>query len=99
MDKAPQREAIPKDQRTKLNKLSFQATLWLPTELAIEVGKALQNRQDAKSIFEILLLARKVLLDDETLPIDLTTFWEPRFEEKGDPIIASNSSASKSPKR
>lgn len=78
--KHPKGEPIPKDQRTKLNKLSFQASLWLPTELAIEVNKALQLRKDAKSIFEILLLARKLLLDDETLPIDLTTFWEPGLE-------------------
>lgn len=87
--KFPKGETIPKEQRTKLNKLSFQASLWLPTELAKELNIALQLRDNAKSIFEILLLARKLLLEDETLPIDLVTFWKPELEEKGDPVIVT----------
>ncbi|WP_148296206.1 hypothetical protein [Methylophilus sp. OH31] len=76
-------EVMPKDHRTKLNNLSFQACLWLPSDLAKELSKALQLRPEAKTIFEILLLARKLLLDDETLPLDLTTYWGIEFETNG----------------
>lgn len=85
--KHPNGEQIPKDQRTKLNKLSFQASLWLPKELAVELNKALQLRPDAKSIFDILLFARSHLLGDEALTADLVTFWKPELEQKGDPVL------------
>lgn len=88
--KHPKGEVIPKEQRTKLNKLSFQATLWLPTELAVELSKALQNQLGAKSIFEILLLARKLLLEDNSLSVDSVTFWKPELEQQGDPVLATS---------
>ena len=94
--KHPKGEPIPKDQRTKLNKLSFQTSLWLPTELAVELNKVLQLRDNAKSIFEILLLARKLLLEDESLPIDLITFWKPEIEQHGDPVITTHNLTSHS---
>lgn len=81
--KYPNGEAMPKDHRTKLNNLSFQACLWLPSDLAKELNKALQLRKDAKTIFEILLLARKLILDDENLPLDLTTYWGIDSEKNG----------------
>lgn len=86
--KIPQGEALPREQRHLLNKLSFQATLWLPRELAVELSKRLQNKPDAKSAFEIILLARKLLTDDVSLAPEHVTFWRPELEQRGDPIIA-----------
>jgi len=88
--KHPKGEPVPKEQRTKLNKLSFQASLWLPKELAVELNKALQIRPDAKSIFEILLLARKQLLGDDSLTTDSVTFWKPELEQQGDPVLTTS---------
>ncbi|MBK1681721.1 hypothetical protein [Rhodocyclus tenuis] len=86
--KHPYGEPIPKDQRTKLNKLSFQASLWLPKELAVELNKTLQHRPDSKSIFDILLFARNQLLGDEYLTADVVTFWKPELEKLGDPALS-----------
>ncbi|HLD13801.1 MAG TPA: hypothetical protein VJB18_03710 [Burkholderiales bacterium] len=85
--KVPQGETLPREQRHALNKLSFQATLWLPRELAVELSKRLQNKPDAKSPFEIILLARKLLTDDATLAPEHVTFWRPDLEKRGDPVI------------
>ena len=87
-------EPMPKEYRTRLNKLSFEASLWLPTELASELGKVLQQRKDAKSTLEILLLARKLLLDDDSLTLDLTTFWSVEHEQNTSSISLSDNSPS-----
>ncbi|MFD0930861.1 hypothetical protein ACFQ1T_13815 [Methylophilus glucosoxydans] len=85
--KHPNGEEIPTDQRTTLNKLSFQASLWLPEELAAELSKTLQLRPDSKSIFDILLYARSQLLGDNSLTADLVTFWEPKLEQSVNSIL------------
>jgi len=86
--KVPQGEPLPREQRHLLNKLSFQATLWLPPELAIELSKRLQNAPDAKNPFEIILLARRLLTDDASLEARHVTFWKPDLEQRGDPVLA-----------
>jgi len=86
--KVPQGEVLPREQRHVLNKLSFQATLWLPRELAVDLSKRLQNKPDAKSPFEIILLARKLLTDDASLAPEHITYWDPNLEKRGDPVIA-----------
>ena len=83
----PKCEPIPRDQRTLLNKLSFRASLWLPADLAIELSKPLQNASDAKSPFDLLLLARKSLIRDSSLETKHLTFWKPELEERGDVVI------------
>lgn len=85
--KTPQGETMPREQRHLLNKLSFQATLWLPAELAIELSKRLQNQKDAKSPFDLILLARRLLSEDTTLGPEHVTFWSPELEQRGDPVI------------
>jgi hypothetical protein len=85
--KVPQGEPLPREQRHLLNKLSFQATLWLPPELAIELSKRLQNASGAKSPFEIILLARRLLTDDASLEPGHVTFWRSDLEQRGDPVL------------
>jgi hypothetical protein len=83
----PRGEPIPREKRTLLNRLSFQAALWLPPELAIELSKTIQLQPNAKSIFEIILLGRKVLTGDESLTPAHVTFWNANVEKKGDPLF------------
>ncbi len=85
--KTPYGETVPREQRTLLNKLSFQASLWLPSELAIELGKRLQNKQDAKSPFELILIARRLLIGDTSITVDDITWWESSKEQRADPIL------------
>jgi hypothetical protein len=86
--KVPKGEPLPREHRHRLNTLSFQATLWLPRELAIELSKRLQNAPDAKSPFEIILLARRLLTDDASLGPEHVTYWKPDLEQRGDPVVA-----------
>ncbi len=85
--KIPQGEKVPREQRHVLNKLSFQATLWLPSELAIQLSARLQNLPNAKSPFELILLARQLLTDDSSLGHEHVTFWNVELEQRGDPIF------------
>lgn len=85
--KTPYGETVPREQRTLLNKLSFQASLWLPAELAIELGKRLQNKPDAKTPFELILIARRLLIGDSSITVADITVWEPSKETNADPIL------------
>jgi len=85
--KTPQGETMPREQRHLLNKLSFKATLWLPTELAIQLSKRIQNKHEAKRQIELVLLARQLLCNDSSLSPEHVTFWRPELEKKGDPVI------------
>jgi hypothetical protein len=77
----PPGENFTKDYRTRLNQLSFQAALWLPSELAIEVSKRLQMKPDAKTSWELILFARRLLTGDGSLSIEHVTFWDSTFEK------------------
>ena len=83
----PYGEVVTREQRTKLNKLSFQASLWLPSELAIEISKRLQNQRDAKSPFELILIARRLLIADSSIGVEHVTIWGSDREAKPDPIL------------
>jgi hypothetical protein len=87
--KVPHGETVPREHRHLLNKLSFRASLWLPAELSIEIAKRLQNKRDAKSTEEILLMARKALIQDDSIDVEHITHWPPRLETKGDPVLVS----------
>jgi hypothetical protein len=86
--KTPQGETMEREQRIILNKLSFQASLWLPSALAIELAKRLQNRKDAKSPFELVLMARKELINDSSIEVEHVTWWNFEKETKAEPVIA-----------
>jgi hypothetical protein len=83
----PYGEPVSREQRTLLNKLSFQASLWLPGELAIELSKRLQNKPDAKTPFEIMLIARRLLISDTSLGVEHVTIWGSQLEKQPDPIF------------
>ena len=85
----PKGDPIPKEQRTELNRLSFEATLWLPSDLAVELSKTIQLKAGAKSIFDLLLLARKVLTGDSELQNAHVTYWGHDIESRGQPVIAT----------
>jgi hypothetical protein len=77
----PPGEIFTKEYRTRLNRLSFQASLWLPSELAIELSKRLQTKPDAKSSWELILFARRLLTGDDSLGVEHVTFWGLEFEK------------------
>jgi hypothetical protein len=86
--KTPHGEKLERDQRLLLNKLSFKATLWLPAELAVELGKRLQNKKDAKSPFDLMLVARKLLIGEGGITADDITWWDPGQETRTPPVVA-----------
>ncbi len=73
--KVPPGEPMSREHRTKLNQLSFKCSLWLPPALSKEVSKSLQGKEGRKTIFQLLLLARKELIDDEEIGPEHVTFW------------------------
>ncbi|MEK6685439.1 MAG: hypothetical protein AABY99_03525 [Pseudomonadota bacterium] len=83
----PAGEVIPKERRTRMNQLSFAAAIWLPADIVIEMSKTLQQKPNAKSYFEVLLLARKELTGGESLAPEDITYWDANLEKKGQPVI------------
>ena len=60
----------------ELNKLSFEISLWLPDELAIEINKRLKNLQDAKPTEDLLIECRKLIQNADTkMDRKLITFF------------------------
>jgi hypothetical protein len=60
----------------ELNRLAWEATLWLPDDIALEVNKRLQNRADAKDI-KIILVDIKGLIHGQKSkmnPMDITHY-------------------------
>lgn len=85
--KTPYGEPVTREQRTVLNKLSLQASLWLPSELAIELSKRLQNKPDATTPFDLILLARRELTGDTSIIGDHVTLWDTQREQVADPVL------------
>lgn len=72
----PPDDAMSPDQRKKLNKLSFEATLWLPEEIASELSQVLQHDPRAPNMFDLLLQVRTHLSGPHQLTIMNVTQWE-----------------------
>lgn len=85
--KTPYGEPVTRDQRTLLNTLSLQASLWLPSELAIELSKRLQNKSDAKGAHDLILLARRELTGDASISGEHVTLWDIERERVADPLL------------
>ena len=83
----PRGEVVPKGRRTRMNQLSFAASIWLPPTIVMEMSKTLQLKPGAKSFFEVLLLARRELLGDQSLTPEHITYWGAELEKKGQPVI------------
>lgn len=63
------------EQRKAINKLSFEATLWLPEEIAAQLSKVLQHDPTAPNQFELLLRVRTLLSGPHKLTIKDVTQW------------------------
>ncbi len=57
--------AFPESQ-IKLNKLTFEAFLWLPDEIAKDLSDLLAHKKNAPEVRDILLKIRKYLLNNKT---------------------------------
>lgn len=73
-------EVMTSEQRKRLNRLSFESTLWLPEEISVELSKVLQKSPDAPSHFDVLLRVRKYLSGEHNLTTAEVTHW-PREKE------------------
>lgn len=82
-------EVFTKERRARLNRLSFQVSLWLPADLAIELSKRLQHKPDAKTSWELILFARKLLIGDDSLEVEHVTFWGAEFEQPNAATVPS----------
>jgi hypothetical protein len=60
----------------ELNRLSFEISLWLPDEVAVEIGRRLKNLQNAKPAQDLLAECRKIIQGKDTKlrPEDITFF-------------------------
>lgn len=54
------------DTQVKLNKLTFEAFLWLPDDIAKDLSNLLAHTKDAPETRDILLKIRKYLLNNNT---------------------------------
>ncbi|MDH5368744.1 MAG: hypothetical protein OEW99_01880 [Gammaproteobacteria bacterium] len=59
----PEGDPMSREQRNKLNQLSFKCSLWLPKDIAIQLSKRIQNKEDAISPYQIIVEAREALLE------------------------------------
>jgi len=68
----------PED-RTKLNRLTFEAFLWLPPEIAEDLSRCLANEPEAPGVRAIIGEARKFLLGrDDTLDPQMLNIFPPK---------------------
>jgi hypothetical protein len=65
----------PKEHK-ELNRLAWEATLWLPDDLAKEVNKRLLNAPDAKDIKEILVDVKGLIHGQKSTinPLDIVHY-------------------------
>lgn len=70
--------------RAKLRALSYKAFIWLPSEIATELSKALNMDKDAKSSREIIMMTRRHIYDknDSFDPNKIITFSLSNEERK-----------------
>ncbi|MDU8357269.1 hypothetical protein [Pseudomonas syringae group sp. J309-1] len=73
--------SFPDDQRN-LNKLTFEAYLWLPTDILRLLTKTLTHSATAPNARDILWHVRKHLLEDETLPASEIVIFKQESERR-----------------
>lgn len=54
------------DSQTKLNKLTFEAFLWLPDNIAKDLSNLLAHKENSPEVRDILLKIRQYLLNNNT---------------------------------
>jgi hypothetical protein len=81
------------DKRQKIELVAELFAEWIAVPKGEVVPKerrtrnTLQAKPGAKSYFDVLLLARKELAEDESLKAENITFWGADLEKKGQPVI------------
>lgn len=74
------------EELTQLNKLTYQAFLWLPDDIAVELSRILSHHGKATSVPDIIVKVRKHLLNDTVITAnDIIT-----FRDKGYMAINNN---------
>jgi dihydroneopterin aldolase len=75
--------SYPEKQKT-LNKLTFEAFLWLPEEIAKKISLRLSNNQNSPEIQEIIVDVRRFLLQtkDSVEPKDIIIFDQENIKRK-----------------
>ncbi len=68
------------EQRKRLNQLSFEASLWLPEEIALQLSLVLQKSPNAPNAFNLLLKVREYLSGKHNLTLDNITQWTREHE-------------------
>lgn len=71
---------LSRDERRRLNKLSYEASLWLPEDIARELSKVLQHDPEAMNPHDLLLRVREELSGKHSLNADDVTVWQPNHE-------------------
>lgn len=56
-----------KEDRTKLNQLTFEAFIWLPKDIAIDLSNLLSHNENRTSTRDVLGRVRKLLLPNDDL--------------------------------
>ncbi|MDF7813625.1 hypothetical protein [Hymenobacter sp. YC55] len=65
------------DEIKKLNKLRYQAYLWLPCDIAVELSKLTSHDKDAKTLAAVLIDVRKHLRGKDKLKAgDIQSYYE-----------------------
>ncbi len=54
-------EWLARSDKKELNRLAWEATLWLPDDLALAVNRRLQNAKDAEDLKQILVKVKGLL--------------------------------------
>src|SRR5690606_21975815 len=74
--------SFPKD-RTKLNRLTLEAFIWLPKETATKLSELLSHSQNAPNVREIIADVRKLLMEEnEEIDHNLIIIFPPKESEK-----------------
>jgi hypothetical protein len=71
-------EWIAREDKKKLNRLAWEAALWLPPDIVRNITKRLANAPDAEDVRQIIITVRRHLLgaDDDLTFRDIVYFQE-----------------------
>jgi len=80
--------AKPVPDRNELNRLSFEAFLWLPQNIATDLSNTLSHKPGAPNIRDLIVMVRKHLLGggDSLLAHEVIVFPESVFVISGQPV-------------
>ena len=71
---------LSRDERKRLNQLSYEASLWLPEDISRELSKVLQHDPSAMNPHDLLLRVRVQLSGEHNLTAKDVTVWKSHHE-------------------